>query len=129
MSPRVLLTVSSWRTHCLLVEILLSPCGKITISLWKAQCNILFVEIRLSPSGELTVFSCREIVATFLSSSGLRGVFVVSYFGLLRLDQSLLVMSTLRSEFVDYPKFVVFFWISFLVPIFFGGSDVTVRLV
>ena len=66
------------------------------------------MENSLSPRGELDVFffSYKVLVAMFLSFSGLRNVFVVLYSGLLPLDQSLLVVPTLRSDFIDSRKFV-----------------------
>ena len=62
-------------------------------------------------------------------SSGFRDVWFVSSSGFPSLDQSLLVMPKLRSDFFDSCKFVVLIWIAPLGSIFIGGSEVTVRLI
>ena len=114
-------TVSSWRTICLLVEIWMPPHGGLncTVSSWRTIC--LLVEIWMPPRCLLVENYCLlvenftfrpvsdvtiGILRFSFSRRTCQGVFVVfrttlsSFSRLLPLDQSLLVVPTLRTEFI-----------------------------
>ena len=104
LSPHGELTASSWRSNCLLVKNSLSPLGELNVifSSWRSSYLLM---------GNSLSFLVENLLPCFFLSLITRRFFVSSS-GLLPLDQSLLVMPGLRSDFVDYRKFVMFFLIA-----------------
>ena len=106
--------MSSLITYCIFVENALTLCGDFTVSSWITHYLLVESSMYYYPRGDLTVsllitncFSSWRTCCDVFFVFWIARRFFVSFSGLLPLDQYLLVMLTLRSDFIDYCKLFV----------------------